>query len=246
MLTVTNCTFSDNDASGLHGGGIWNLRGTLTVTNSTFSENHAGGAEDPPNSGGGGIGNDGTLTVTNTIVANNTGGDCVNFSEGAAVTDGGHNLIEDAENACGLTNGVNGNLIGVDPMLDPAGLADNGGPTQTIALLPDSPAIDDGDPEVCANPPVNSLDQRGYVRPGVGHTVCSIGAYEADAIPPPPCVGDCDGDDKVAINELILGVNIALDVKPLNACLAFVNSEGMVNIAQLIKAVENALNGCGG
>lgn len=63
---------------------------------------------------------------------------------------------------------------------------------------------------------------------------------------PVACVGDCDGDDTVAISELILGVNIALNVKPLNACLAFANSQGVVDIAQLIKGVENALNGCGG
>jgi hypothetical protein len=63
---------------------------------------------------------------------------------------------------------------------------------------------------------------------------------------PLACVGDCDGDDTVAISELILGVNIALDVKPLNACLAFANSQGMVDIAQLIKGVENALTECGG
>jgi hypothetical protein len=36
---------------------------------------------------------------------------------------------------------VNGNIVGVDPMLDPAGLQDNGGPTETIDLLPGSPAI---------------------------------------------------------------------------------------------------------
>ena len=61
---------------------------------------------------------------------------------------------------------MNGNIVGLDPLLDPAGLKDNGGPTQTIALLPGSPAINAGDPDVCANPPVNGVDQRGYARPG--------------------------------------------------------------------------------
>jgi hypothetical protein len=49
----------------------------------------------------------------------------------------------------------------------------------------------------------------------------------------PTCTGDCDGNGRVAINELVLGVNIVLDVKSLNACLAFANSEGMVDVAQL-------------
>lgn len=62
----------------------------------------------------------------------------------------------------------------------------------------------------------------------------------------PPCTGDCDGNDTVAINELIVGVNIVLDVKPLNACPVFANSERRVDIAQLVKGVNNALHGCGG
>src|SRR5207237_7821027 len=71
-----------------------------------------------------------------------------------------------------------------NPLLDPAGLASNGGPTQTIALEAGSPAINAGDEAICAAPPVNNLDQRGFVRPGMGATKCSIGAYEFDAAPP--------------------------------------------------------------
>src|SRR5206468_2546451 len=67
---------------------------------------------------------------------------------------------------------------------DPAGLASNGGPTQTIALEAMSPAINAGNETVCAAPPVNNLDQRGFVRPGMGATNCSVGAYEFAAAPP--------------------------------------------------------------
>jgi hypothetical protein len=73
---------------------------------------------------------------------------------------------------------------------------ENGGPPggrAIAALQADSPAINAGDESVCAEPPVNDLDQRGYVRPGAGHAQCSIGAYEADATPPQVCTGDCDG-----------------------------------------------------
>jgi hypothetical protein len=59
-----------------------------------------------------------------------------------------------------------------------------------------------------------------------------------------PCVGDCNGDGMVSINELILGVNIALGLQPPSACPAFQNAQGVVDIAQLIKGVNNALNGC--
>jgi len=58
------------------------------------------------------------------------------------------------------------------------------------------------------------------------------------------CVGDCQGDGSVTINDLILGVNIALGLQPTTACPAFQNSQGQVDIAQLIKGVSNALNGC--
>ena len=180
--TVTNSTFSGNSAG--EGGGIDNT-GTLTVTNSTFSGNSA--------DLGGGISNGGILTVTltNTIVANSTGGNCL------GVTDGGHNL--DDGGTCFFSM-ANGSLSDANPNLDPEGLADNGGPTQTIALRPGSPAINAGSEAVCAASPVNNLDQRGYGRPGAGATSCSIGAYEYNSVPDccqcptscaPPINGSC-------------------------------------------------------
>jgi hypothetical protein len=58
------------------------------------------------------------------------------------------------------------------------------------------------------------------------------------------CVGDCAGDGEVTINDLILGVNIALGSAPVSACEAFANGEGEVTISQLIQGVNNALEGC--
>ncbi|MGD0947074.1 MAG: choice-of-anchor Q domain-containing protein [Candidatus Binatia bacterium] len=179
-LTVTS-TFSGNSASagwqGLgFGGGIFNDAGsTLTVTNSTFSGNSAlgfGSLEDRSPGGGGIVNSGGTLTVTNTIVANSpSGGNC-----SGPITDGGHNIDDDG--SCGFSGTSPSNT---NPML--SGLANNGGPTQTIALLAGSPAIDAGDESVCSVAPVNNLDQRGYVRPGTGSVNCSIGAYEYNAVP---------------------------------------------------------------
>ncbi len=58
------------------------------------------------------------------------------------------------------------------------------------------------------------------------------------------CVGDCGGDGRVAINELILGVNIALGGEAPGVCVAFQDAQGTVTIARLIQGVNNALNGC--
>lgn len=59
------------------------------------------------------------------------------------------------------------------------------------------------------------------------------------------CTGDCNGDEEVGINELISGVNIALDSSTVATCPSFdVNADGEVGINELIAAVTNALNGC--
>ena len=150
-LTVTNSTFSGNAAT--YGGGIYN-QGTLTVTNSTFSGNAA--------TTYGGIYNQGTLNYANTIIANSTGGDCNNS---ATIGTNTNNLVEDG--TCSPT-------LSGDPML--GALANNGGSTQTFALLSGSPAIDAGNNTVCAASPVSGLDQRGVTRPQ--GAACDIGSYE--------------------------------------------------------------------
>jgi hypothetical protein len=59
------------------------------------------------------------------------------------------------------------------------------------------------------------------------------------------CVGDCDGSGQVAVNELIRGVNIALEKATLDLCPTFdANDNGLVSINELVIAVRNALNGC--
>ena len=65
---------------------------------------------------------------------------------------------------------------------------------------------------------MHGIDQRGYVRPGQGHTPCSIGAYEADGVAPGACGGDCHTSRSVTINELITLVNIALGTTSIAEC----------------------------
>jgi hypothetical protein len=264
-LVVTNSTFSSNSANLGRAGAIGN-NGSITITNSTFSSNSAAGS-------GGAIGNAGSLTVTNSTLSGNSASDgggaiwngifppdgspfpCVvtgtiitNDSSGnncgGMITDGGHNL-EDGT-TCGFTT-ANGSLSNTDPKLDPTGLKNNGGPTQTIALEAGSPAINAGDESVCAAAPVNGVDQRGYERPGTGYTNCSIGAYEYNSPGPPPmaCAGDCDATGGVTVDEIVTLVSIALGEAQPSACPHGIPNGTEVDIALIIQAVNNALNeGC--
>ena len=159
---LTNVTFSGNTAG--VGGGLYSYYySNPTLMNVTFSDNSA-------TLGGGMYTIDAsTPTLTNVVIGNSlSGGDCV-LDAGGGIT-ASYTLMEDTgTNACGLTDGVNGNLIGQDPLLGP--LQDNGGATLTHALLPGSSAIDAGTQVGC---PVT--DQRGAVRPfGLA---CDMGAYE--------------------------------------------------------------------
>jgi hypothetical protein len=248
-LTVANSTFTGNGVGALYNGG------TLTVTNSTFSGNIGGGTT----SYGGAIDNARTCgdagtapcsaTLQNTIVANSVSGhNCA-----GPITDSGGNL--DDGMSCDFSN-ADGSLSNTDPQLDPAGLQNNGGPTQTVALCTAmgvpagcaaaSPAIDAGDEAVCAGAPVNDLDQRGFGRPGTGQTHCSIGAYEADTTAPAECVGDCDAQGTVTVDELITLVNIGLGDDQPSACLHGVPDGAAVDIALIIQAVDGVLHGCRG
>ena len=80
----------------------------------------------------------------------------------------------------GLVNGVNCNQVGVaDPGLDPNGLQQNGGPTETIALVSGSPAIDAGSNALAVDPQGDPLttDQRGPGFPRIGFGTVDIAHF---------------------------------------------------------------------
>jgi|GEM_PF-1356153 len=183
---------------GSAGGAVANVDGISALTNCTLAFNAGKGGEGgiggwgfmgydglPGRDGDavGGICNTGTVFLVNTgqvllvncILASNSGatgpGGSGFGTPGVAFgnlqglfNDLGHNLSSDA--SVQLTGA--GSLLGVDPKLGP--LADNGGPTWTLALLPSSPAIGAAD---SASAP--STDQRGFPRPSGS---ADIGAYE--------------------------------------------------------------------
>ena len=166
-LTISNSTISGNTAS--VGGGIYNS-GSLTISNSTIAGNSASGI-------GGGIWSSTSTppTLTATLLANNApGNNCVRQA-----ISGGYNLSSDS--TCFVAGGTD--LLNTDPLLDD--LADNGGPTETHALDPASPAVNAIPAEAChAALGAQPTDQRGVERPQF--EACDIGAFELDIAPPAP------------------------------------------------------------
>lgn len=72
-------------------------------------------------------------------------------------------------------------------------------------------------------------------------------ATSTSGTPPTPgaCVGDCNNDGSVLVNELVVGVNIVLGNTPLSQCPSFdINGTGSVQINALIQGVNALLNGC--
>jgi hypothetical protein len=133
-------------------------------------------------SSGGGIANAGAgLFVNTTLIGNNTqdSGSTSNGNDVSGAITSSHSLIGQTAGATITDDG--GNIFNVNPGLDPRGLKLNGGPTQTVALEDDSPAIDTGDNAVCAAAPPTGLgkvDQRGIARFRHGDNLCDIGAFE--------------------------------------------------------------------
>jgi hypothetical protein len=185
MLAIVNSTLANNSAAA-HGGGIAS-GGTLTAVNDTIADNMVGGSS----SGGGLDAYGGTATLDNTIVVGNTHAGAPDEIAGTVSSSSASNLIGTG-GAGGLTDGINGNQVGLaNPGL--AALADNGGPTQTIALLLGSPAIDRGSNLLAVDPTTDlrlTTDQRGLGFPRISHNTVDIGAYELQVAPSVTIVGE--------------------------------------------------------
>jgi Putative Ig domain len=200
-LTIENSTISGNVAN--VGGGVDNYAGQLTITNSTISGNSA--------NHGGGVYNSGryycsqysfdcyffgTLTLNRSLIAGNQATVAPEIQNLSNVTANNYsNVTANNFNLFGADG--NGGVVGFTPgptdivpahgvqvaqILGP--LQNNGGPTQTHALVSSSPAINAGNLGGCVDSAgaLLTTDQRGFPRPFNG-TICDIGSYELQADP---------------------------------------------------------------
>jgi hypothetical protein len=172
---IVNCTFWENKAvkgaDGL-GGAVTLGNGSSKIVNCTFAENQAGNFASA-------IFNGGSMSITNNLFYKNLvgtgyqsnpyGGAVIN--KGTALTVNGGNLQypKDFTGQYGTMQDywITTNVLTVDALLQ--SLANNGGPTKTMLLLPNSPAIGKG---TSTGAPLT--DQRGYTRKNLP----DIGAFE--------------------------------------------------------------------
>ena len=211
MTILTNDTFSENSAKD-SGGGIFNMGAVIgdSTKGGDMQANHITVTLNSSPKGGGVAASGGFTKVKNSIIALNPSGlDCLATS--AEFSGVGENL--DSDDSCPDFT------LKDDPMLDI--LANNGGPTLTHALKPDSPAIDAAADCLTISGATVTVDQRGQPRPG--GAACDLGAYEDKSGKPA---------DKAKPCTYLAAVNVNCRLGPDNTLYPVVDS---------LKAGESAL-----
>ena len=209
--TLDNVTLSGNITTG-RGGGFFNEKGLAIIQNSTITKNTA------PNYKGSGVASYGdyglgatSTKIASSIISGNTNSD-VDFVDGTSdnsFESNGHNLIGSG-NATAAFGQATDTIDNIDPVLAP--LTDNGGPTETHALLTNSPALNKG-----AGPA--TLDQRGVSRSQGSQA--DIGAFE-------------DSDfSSIVVDTLEDSVNgdFSAGDRSLREAIGFINAGGTITFA---------------
>ncbi|HVT36919.1 MAG TPA: choice-of-anchor Q domain-containing protein, partial [Nevskiaceae bacterium] len=201
---LVNSTIAGNAASvvdgtdvfGTVGGALFRSYAEVAMVNSTVSGNVGPAGSDGYPVGGVYVAGYSVLATSNSIIDGNTSGgfaDCATYAYGSIA--GVYNNLS-SDSSCGFTITASANL---------GGLANNGGPTQTKALLPGSPALDS------ASGITPDIDQRGVARPQNG--TGDLGAYEYTSSAGPYTVtgGDTTPDafSFAPVTNADLGVEVA-------------------------------------
>jgi parallel beta-helix repeat protein len=178
-LTLVQSTITGNTvtapARSSSAGGLYLLGGTAVAG---ASSSNTANASDVNASSAGEVSIVGTILWGNSDPSDQNSFDIASGGTAGTVSSD-HSLLGTHEPVITVTD-LGGTLTGVDPML--GALANNGGPTETFALLVGSPAIDKG-PNPLPSYPLNGNDQRGSGYPRVTNGAVDIGAFE---VQPPP------------------------------------------------------------
>ena len=232
-VSIINSTFAADDAIGGAGGvalgtgfagtagqglggAVFSRGGTLVITSATIADNSASAGLFVLGDGSLG-GGSAVASVNDTIIAGSLGGA---GDVGSATIGGGHLSLSGASNLIQTDPTTGGfpiattDIVGKNPLLGP--LADNGGPTPTMALLAGSPALGKA---LYANTPLT--DQRGAQRgpAGVGTKASpDIGAFEDSSSYLVTTTADApaDGTLRAAVEWANHSTNPALDVAQPN------------------------------
>ena len=193
---VVNSTFFNNHSgsTGVYGwgAGVLMIGGSLSLVNDTIVDNTA------TDTGGGlAVWAGSVASVTNTVISGSSPTNCYSNGVGTFTSSGGNN--DDTDNSCLLT--ASGDRHDADPMADTT-VRSNGGPTQTLALMPGSPLIAAGSDAGCTTG-AQSLDQRGVTRPQGAH--CDIGAFEVSSSATYVTVSQPAAGGPVTITATVLG-----------------------------------------
>ncbi|HET6655170.1 MAG TPA: choice-of-anchor Q domain-containing protein [Gammaproteobacteria bacterium] len=237
--------FSGTSGDG-YGGALFNLNGMVTIRYSTLAGNTVSGADAAggavynlyqadPGSPAADAGTAAMMTIQSSILSGSLNGstaasDCESGSYAGGVFTGGDNANVtftggyDVVQTPGATCTFGTNDQTADPQV--SALADNGGPTETMAIADTSAAVDMGDTGTSRGP-VPAGDQRGLIR----DTQPDVGAFEFGAQQPaPPAFGSLSDVDilvggKIATQSFTLkgggplGHALSLNIKSSNATL---------------------------
>lgn len=238
-IDVENSTLSANTASN-DGGGIYVAQDSTvfpnrpaTIIGSTLAENES--------YRGSGIYSLGMTVVSGSIVSSASGSDLV--ATASATLSGSHNLIEDGSHIAKFSDSVTG-----DPLLGP--LSDNGGPTLTHAILPNSLAINRGDPGREFDDA--EFDQRGEGFTRVQRGRIDIGAVESSELPPvlptPSVVTvadeGLDGDwsvEDISLAEAIVLANLNPGPDEITFDTAVFSTPQVIHLAKQLPTVTDEL-----
>jgi hypothetical protein len=137
-------------------------------------------------------------------------------------------IVSDAEWMRAEQNALNGCSAGECP-----------GSSPTLAMTPTTTAT----PTVTG--PTPSRTATGSQATATVAASATPSVEVTTTVVPGGCVGDCDADDSVVVNELVTGVNIALERSAVSVCSPFdVDQSASVSVNELVQAVNNLLRGC--